>query len=98
MEPPKISGSDEYDPLSPKRRFSWRIFVVAAVGIVGLVAIYTVIDGIGSLGFGIVMGLCAVVAGAIAAPNAYSESWAKNSMIDGLAELSRRKDDSSKDV
>jgi hypothetical protein len=75
--PNEVSGADKYDPLHRRRRFSWKVFLVAAV-IVGGAVFFR--HHISDTGFGIAMAVCAVVAIAIAAPSAFSESWLSESM------------------
>src|SRR5689334_6095999 len=76
-QPREIPGSEEFDPLSPKRQFSWKVFIVAGAIIIAAVVLH---EGLADAGYGIAMGICAVIAIAIAAPSAFSETWAKDTM------------------
>ncbi len=74
---PEISGADQFDPLHPKRQFSWKIFLVAGAVIVGY---FLLREEFSDISYGLAMALCGVVAIGIAAPNAFSSSWFSESM------------------
>jgi hypothetical protein len=77
--PQEISGADQFDPLNPRRQFSWKVFFVAGAIIMGT---FLLSNEFSDVGFGIAMAVCGVVAIAIAAPSAFSERWFSDSMPD----------------
>jgi hypothetical protein len=87
--PKEVSGADQFDPLHRRRRFSWRVFLVAAVTIVGTLVLR---QNFSDIGFGIATAVCAIVAIAIAAPSAYSESWLSETMPEVAKALNTESD------